>query len=154
MFYSPFFILNFESERGHNPLSFEILTPDQLTLFPGMPSINALLVHDFAGFQSRFFGLKSLADIDIVDATRVPDADIVFSTQTVVEKVADLFGGFAGYARYANLPAALVLYDFSIPKCQTLIVCDIANGANIDSAIGNILHNNSPFSNQKLVGLD
>ena len=130
------------------------LAPNQLTFFPGSPSVDALLVHNLAGFQSRFFGLKSLADIDIVDAAGVPDADIVFSTQTVVQEVADLFGGLAGDARYADLPAALVLYDFSISKCQALIVCDIANGANIDSAIGNILHNNSPFSNQKLVGLD
>ena len=130
------------------------LTPDQLAFFPGMPSVNALLVHNFAGFQSRFFGLKSLADIDIVNTARIPDADIALAAEAMVEEVANLFGGLAGDARYADLPAGLVLYDFSISKCQALIVWDIANGANIDSAIGNVLHNDSPFSNQKLVGLD
>ena len=116
MFYSPFFILNFESERGHNPLSLEILTPDQLTLFPGMPSVNALLVHDSASFQGRFFGLKSFADIDIVDTARVPDADVTLAAEAMVEEIADLFGSLAGNARYANLPAALIFYDSAVAE--------------------------------------
>ena len=110
-----------------------------------MPSVNALLVHDSAGFQSHFFGLKSLADIDIVDAARVPDADITLAAEAMVEEVADLFGSLAGNARYADLPAGLVFYDFSIPKGQTLVFCDIADGADIDSAVGDILHNSFSF---------
>jgi hypothetical protein len=121
------------------------LAPDQLALFSGAPSVDALLVHDFADFQSRFFGLDSLADIDIVDTARVPDADVTFATEAMVEEVADLFGGLAGDARYADLPASLVLYDFSIPKSQTLVVSQVADGADIDSTIGSVLHNSFSF---------
>ena len=121
------------------------LAPDQLTFFPGPPTVDALLIHNLAGFQSHFFGLKSLADIDIVDTARVPDADVTLATEAMMEEVADLFGGLAGDARYADLPAGLVFYDFSIPKGQTLVLCDIADGADIDSAVGSVLHNSFSF---------
>lgn len=89
--------------------------------------------------------MKSLADIDIVDAAGVPDADITLAAEAMVEKVADLFGSLAGDARYADLPAGLVFYDFPIPKGQTLVLCDIADGADIDSMVGSVLHNSFSF---------
>ena len=58
-----------------------------------------------------------------------------------MEEVADFFGSLAGDTRYADLPAGLVFYDFSIPKGQTLVLCDIADGADIDSTVGSVLHN-------------
>ena len=121
------------------------LAPDQLTLFSGSPSVDALLVHNLADFQSRFFGLDSLTDIDIVDTARVPDADVALATDAVVEEVADLFGGFAGDARYADLPASLVFHDLAVAEGEPLVVCDIADSADIDSTIGSVLHNNSPL---------
>ena len=121
------------------------LAPDQLTFFPGSPSVDALLVHNFAGFQSHFFGLKSLADIDIIDAAGVPDADITLAAETMVEEVANLFGGLAGDARYTDLPAGLVFYDFSVAEGQALVLCDIADGADVDSAVGSVFHNSFSF---------
>lgn len=121
------------------------LAPDQLTLFSGTPSVDALLVHDLADYQSIFLGLDSLADVDIVDTARVPDADVALAADAVVEEVADLFGGFAGDARYADLPACLIFHDFTIAEGESLVIFDIADGADIDSSVGSVLHNNSPL---------
>ena len=121
------------------------LAPDQLTLFSRTPSVDALLVHNLANLQCVLLGLDSLADVDVVDTARVPDADVALATDAVVKEVADLFGGFAGDARYAYLPASLILYDFTIAEGQALVFCDIADGADIDSTIGSVLHNNSPL---------
>ena len=127
------------------------LAPDQLTLFSGTPSVDALLVHDFADFQSRFLGLDSLADVDIVDTARVPDADVTLAADAVVQEVAHFFGGLAGDARYADLPASLVFYDLAVAEGQALVFCDIADSADIDSTIGSVLHNSFSFHIKQFV---
>ena len=112
---------------------------------PGSPSVDALLIHNLADFQGVLFSGDSSTDIDIVDAAGIPDADVAITTDTMMEEVADFFGSPAGDTRYADLPAGLVFYDFSIPKGQTLVLCDIADGADVDSAVGSVLHNSFSF---------
>ena len=116
-----------------------------MTFFPESPSVDALLIHNLADFQGVLFSGDSSTDIDIVDAAGIPDADVAITTEAMVEEVADFFGSLAGDTRYADLPSSLVFYDFSISEGQTLVLCDIADGADIDSAVGSVLHNSFSF---------
>ena len=104
-----------------------------------------MLIHNLADFQGVLLSGDSSTDIDIVDAAGIPDTDVAFAAAAMVEEIANLFGGLAGDARYADLPAGFVFYDFSISKGQTLVLCDIADGADIDSAVGSVLHNSFSF---------
>ena len=115
--------------------------PDQLARLSGCPAIDSLLIHDFADLQCILLSGDSLADIDIVDATTVPDADVALSADALVEDFADFFGGLALDTHDADLPAGLIFHDFTVAEGQTLVFCDIANGANIDPAISDVLHN-------------
>ena len=116
-------------------------TPNQLTLFSRLPSVDALLIHNFADFQRILLGGDSLAYIDVVNAFAVPDADVASSTDSVVEDFADFFGSLYFDAHDADLPTSLVFHDFAVAECQTLVVLDVADGADIDSSIGGVLHN-------------
>jgi hypothetical protein len=117
------------------------LAPDQLTVLSGSPSVDALLIHDFANFQSILLGGDSLAYVDVVDAFAVPDADVASSADSMVEDFADLFGSLYFDAHDADLPASLVFHDFAVAESQTFVVLDVADRADIDSSIGSILHN-------------
>lgn len=122
------------------------LAPDQLTIFSGSPSVDALLVHDSADLQGDSLGLDSLADIDIVDTAGVPDANVALATHVAMDDSGYFFGGLALDARYADLPAGLILDFLAIAEGDALVVSQLADGADIDSTIGSILHNDSfPF---------
>ena len=116
------------------------LTPDQLTLFSGSPSVDALLVHNLADLQSGSLGLDSFADIDIVDTTGIPDADVALATHVAMDNSGYFFGGLALDARYADLPASLVLNFLAVAEGDALVVSQLADGADIDSSIGNVFH--------------
>ena len=103
------------------------------------------MVHDLADFQSVLLCGDPLADVDIVDAFAKPDSDVAGSADPMMKNFADLFGGLDFDAGDADLPAGSVFYDFAIAESQALIVCDVADGANIDSAVGGILHNSFSF---------
>ena len=151
--YSPFFYLSI-LQHVINSLSsvflknfrgISLLTPYKLSSLAGSPPVNALLVHDLADFQGVLFGGDSLADVDVVGAFTEPDSDVAGSADSMMKNFADLFGGLDFDAGDADLPAGSVFYDFSIAEGQTLIVCDVADGANIDSVVGDILHNSFSF---------
>jgi len=112
-----------------------------LTVLSRSPSVDALLIHDFADLQSVLLGGDSLAYIDVVNAFAVPDADVASSADSMVEDFADLFGGLYFDTHDADLPASLVFHDFAVAESQTLVVLDVADGADIDSSIGDVLHN-------------
>jgi hypothetical protein len=116
-------------------------TPNQLTILSGSPSVNTLLIHNLADFQSILLGGDSLAYIDVVDAFAVPDADVASSADYMVEDFADLFGSLYFDAHDADLPASLVFHDFAVAESQTLVFFDIADGTDVDSSAGNVLHN-------------
>ena len=121
-------------------------TPDQLTLFSGSPSVDALLVHNLADLQGGSLGLDSFADIDIVNTTGVPDADVALATHVAMDDSGYFFGSLALDARYADLPAGLILDFLAIAEGDALVVSQLADGADIDSTIGSVLHNKSvPF---------
>lgn len=123
------------------------LAPDQLTLFSGAPSIDALLVHDSADRKGVSLGLDSLADIDIVDAIGVPDTDVAFATHVAMEDSGYFLGGSDFDAGYTNLPASFILDFLTIAEGDALIVSQFADSADIDSTIGSVLHNDSfPFN--------
>lgn len=122
-----------------------LLAPYELASLAGSPSVNTLLVHDLADFQGILLCGDSLADVNIVDAFAEPDADVAGSADSMVENFADFFGGLDFDAGDADLPAGSVFYDFAIAEGQALVVCDVANGANIDSVVGDVLHNSFSF---------
>ena len=103
------------------------------------------MVHDLADFQGVLLCGDSLADVDIVDAFAEPDADVAGSADSMVENFADLFGGLDFDAGDADLPAGSVVDNFAIAESQALIICDVADGANIDSAVGGVLHDSFSF---------
>jgi hypothetical protein len=117
------------------------LTPYQLTLFPGRPAVNALLIHQLADGQSVLLGADALADVHIVDTIGEPDADVAFATHSLMEQDGDLFRRMALNALDADLPAGLIFNDFAVAKGQAFIISEIADGANIDAAISDVLHN-------------
>jgi hypothetical protein len=57
-----------------------------------------------------------------------------------MENFADLFRGLTLNAHQADLPAGLILNNFAIFQGQTLTLMQIADGANIDTAISSVLH--------------
>lgn len=122
-----------------------LLAPYKLSSLAGSPSVNALLVHDLADFQGVLFGGDSLADVDIVGTFTEPDSNVAGSADPMMKNFADFFGGLDFDAGDAYLPAGSVFYDFAIAESQALIVCDVADGANIDSAVGGVLHNSFSF---------
>lgn len=126
------------------------LAPDQLTLFSGSPSVDALLIHNLADLQGGSLSLDSLADIDIVNTVGIPDTDVALATHVAMNDSGYFLGGLAFDARYADLPAGLVLDFLAIAEGDALVVSQLADGADIDSTIGSVLHNNSfPFNLHK-----
>ena len=122
------------------------LAPDQLTLFSGSPSVDALLVHNLADLQGGVLGLDSFTNIDIVNTAGIPDADVALATHVAMDDSGHFLGGLALDARYADLPASLILNFLTIAEGDALVVSQLADGADIDSTIGSILHNDSfPF---------
>ena len=126
-------------------LIFLFRTPDQLTLFPGRPAVNALLVHDFANRQSVLLGGYALTNVYIVDAVAKPDADVAFATHALMQDFADLFWSLALDAGDTDLPSGLILNDLAVAKSQTFIISQIADGADIDAMISSVLHNSFSF---------
>lgn len=91
-------------------------TPNQLTLFSRLPSVDALLIHQFADCQRILFGLDSFADVDIVDAFAEPDADVALAAHIAVQDAGNFFSGLDFNASDADLPASLIFYDFAVAK--------------------------------------
>ena len=118
-----------------------LFTPNQLTLFSGPPTINALLVHYLANCKGLFFCGNSFAYIDIVNAFAEPDAHISMAAQPMVQQRTDFFRCAAGDPGNTDLPAGLVFYDLTITQSQALVVLQIADGADVNATIGGILHN-------------
>lgn len=127
------------------------LAPDQLTLFSGVPSVDALLVHHSTDCQCILFGSDALADIHVVDTIGEPDADVAFATHGTMEDFADLFGGLALDARHADLPAGLVLNFLAIAEGDALVISQLADSADIDSTIGSVLHNSFSFHIKRFI---
>jgi hypothetical protein len=125
--------------------SFLGFAPYQLTSLAGAPSVDTLLIHNLTDFQGVLLGGNALADIHIVNAIGEPDTHIAFAAHALVENFANFFWGSALSASNANLPTSLVFYDFTIAKGQALIVSQIADSADIDSTIGDVLHNFNSF---------
>jgi hypothetical protein len=124
---------------------FLLLAPDQLARFPGCPAIDALLIHQLADAQCILFGGDSLADIDIVDTAGVPDSDVALPTQVAMEDSGHFLSGLNFDTLNADLPTGLIFYDLAIPEGQTAVFSDIADGADIDLTIGDVLHNFNSF---------
>jgi len=120
-------------------------TPYQLPLFPRCPAVNALLVHYPANRQGVLLGGDTLTNVHIVDPVAEPDANITGTTQAPMENNADLFRGLTFYAGDADLPTGFILYNFAVAKGQAFIIGQVADGANIDTAISDVLHNSLSF---------
>ncbi|MEE1028920.1 MAG: hypothetical protein UH211_09610 [Agathobacter sp.] len=119
--------------------------PDQLTRFSGCPAIDTLLIHQFANSQCILFSGDSLVNVDIVDTARVPDSNVALPAQVTMEDSGYFFSGFDFDAFNTYLPSGFIFYDFAIPESQTAIVCDIADGANINSFVSLVSHIYNPL---------
>ena len=116
------------------------LAPDKLAFFSGCPSVDALLVHNLADCESISLSLDSLTDIDIVDTIGVPHTDIAFAAHVAMEDSGYFLRGSDFNAGYTDLPASLILDFLTIAEGDALIVSQLANGADIDSSVGSVLH--------------
>ena len=93
------------------------LAPDQLTLFSRTPSVDALLVHNLANLQCVLLGLDSLADVDVVDTARVPDADVALAAEAMVEegrKIERILGNNT-YIKIPTVPEGLRAMQIFLP---------------------------------------
>ena len=111
----------------------------------GPPSVNALLVHNLANLYGVLLCSNTLADVDVVDALTEPDADVAFATHLAVQDEGNFFGGFGFDTGNANLPASLVFYNLTIAEGQAFIILDVADSADIDSSVGDVLNNSYSF---------
>jgi hypothetical protein len=114
-------------------------------MLAGSPSINGLLIGCLANCQRIFLGGDPLANIDIINSIIEPDTNISVAAQTMMEKGADFFRSFASNSGDTDLPTGFIFYNFAVAESQTFAVLDVADGADIDSSIGGILHINSPL---------
>ena len=124
---------------------FLLLAPYQLASLAGPPSVNALLVHNLADFQRILLCGDPLADVDVVDALTEPNADVAFAAHFAVQNAGNFFSGFGFDAGDADLPAGSVFYNFTIAEGQAFVVLNVTDGANIDSSVGDVLHNSYSF---------
>ena len=138
-------------ERGiAPPFAYSVSAGNQLTVLARTPAVNTLLIHCFTNSQSGCLGGDALANVNVIDAIGEPDADVALSADGAVDDFACLFGSLTFQTVEADLPASLVFNDFSVPQGQAVILCEVADGANIDAAISSILHNFLSFLCQAL----
>ena len=126
-------------------IGFLLLAPYQLASFAGPPSVNALLVHNLANLHGILLSGDTLADVDVIDAFTEPDTDVAFAAHLAVQDAGNFFGGFGFDAGDADLPASFVLYNLTIAEGQALIILDVADSADINSTISDVLHNSFSF---------
>ena len=55
--------------------------PDQLTLLPRTPAVNALLIHQLAHCYGVLLGGDAFTNVDVVDAFAQPNTDVTLATQ-------------------------------------------------------------------------
>jgi hypothetical protein len=122
-----------------------LLTVNQLSMLAGSPSINGLLIGCLANCQRIFLGGDPLADINIINSIIEPDTHISVAAQTMVKKGADFFRSFASNSGDTDLPSGFIFHNFTVAEGQTFAILDVADGADIDSSVGGILHINSPL---------
>lgn len=122
-----------------------LLAVNQLSVLAGSPSVNGLLIGCLTNCQRIFLGGDPLANIDVINSIVKPDTHIAMAAQTVMQQLADFFGSATGDTSNSNLPAGLVLHDLTIAEGQTFAVLDVADGADIDSSVGGVLHIYSPL---------
>lgn len=140
------FVKCFDKKNPENFFpGFYLFAPYELASLARFPSVDALLVHNPADFQGVPLCSDPLADVDVVDAFAEPDADVAFATHFTVQDAGNFLSGLDFDAGDADLPASLVFYDLTIPKSQTFVILNIADGADIDSSVGSVLHNSYSF---------
>jgi hypothetical protein len=131
-------------KQGVAPLF--LLAPYELTLLTSTPTVNTELIGCTCDYQSVFLGGDALADVYIVDAFAEPNAHIALATHRAVQNGGDFFGGSALDTSNADLPSSLVANDFAIAERQAVIFSDIADSADVNTAVGSVSHSlKSPF---------
>ena len=131
--------------RGISSPDLYLLAPYELASLAGSPSVNALLVHNLANLHGVLLCGDPLANVDVVDALTEPNADVSFAAHFAMQDAGNFFGGFGFDAGDADLPAGSVFYNLTIAKGQAFIILDIADSADIDSSVGDVLHNSYSF---------
>jgi hypothetical protein len=67
------------------------------------------------------------------------------AAQTVMEKCADFLGSFTSNSGDTDLPSGFIFHNFTVAESQTFTILNVADGADIDSSVGGVLHINSPL---------